>query len=96
MLSAEPPTSTGSGSTVLPAFKQYRESDGRFHFKLVAANGDVLLQSDGFDQGRDAGAWVRRLKTEGAAALAEAPAGWTLGTDRAALDAALSALAADA
>ena len=39
---------------------------------------------------------VKRLKAEGAAALAEAPAGWTLGPDRAALHAALAALAEDA
>ena len=80
----------------LPTFKQYREADGRFHFKLVAAGGELLLQSDGFDSGRDAGAWVKRLKTEGAAALAEAPAGWMHGADRAAVEAALAALAADA
>jgi tryptophanyl-tRNA synthetase len=57
----------------LPSFKQYREGDGRFYFKLQAADGQLLLQSQGFDEGRAAGAWVKRLKTEGAAALAEAP-----------------------
>jgi tryptophanyl-tRNA synthetase len=58
----------------LPTFKQYRESDGRFYFKLVAAGSDtVLLQSHGFGQGREAGLWVGRLRKEGAAALAEAP-----------------------
>ena len=57
----------------LPVFKQYREADGRFYFKLVAADGRVLLQGAGFDSGRDAGQWVARLKTEGASALADAP-----------------------
>jgi tryptophanyl-tRNA synthetase len=56
----------------LPVFKQYREADGRFYFKLAAADGRVLLQSAGFDSGRDAGQWVARLKTD-AAALADAP-----------------------
>ena len=57
-----------------PIFKQYREADGRFYFKLVAADGRVLLQSAAFDAGREAGQWVARLKAEGAAALAVAGA----------------------
>ncbi len=58
----------------LPVFKQYRETDGKFYFKLLSAGGDLLLQSQGFEQGRDAGQWVARLKREGAAALtADAP-----------------------
>jgi tryptophanyl-tRNA synthetase len=57
----------------LPLFKQYREADGLFYFKLNAADGSALLQSQGFAQGREAGQWVARLKKEGAAALAEAP-----------------------
>src|SRR6185436_1052097 len=56
----------------LATFKQYREADGLFYFKLVAPTGDaVLLQSRGFEQGREAGSWVARLKKEGAAALVE-------------------------
>ncbi|MEK8030600.1 tryptophan--tRNA ligase [Ideonella sp. DXS29W] len=57
----------------LPVFKQYREADGRFYFKLSAHDGRVLLQSEAFAGGRDAGEWVKKLKTEGAAALAGAP-----------------------
>ena len=57
----------------LAVFKQYREADGQFYFKLAAADGRVLLQSQAFAGGRDAGNWVKRLKTEGAAALGEAP-----------------------
>ncbi|WP_341678246.1 tryptophan--tRNA ligase [Niveibacterium sp. SC-1] len=56
-----------------PVFKQYREADGRFFFKLNAADGKLLIQSGAFDQGRDAGQWVAKLKREGAAALAGAP-----------------------
>ena len=57
----------------LPVFKQYREADGKFYFKLNAADGQLLLQSTGFASGRDAGQWVARLKREGATALTEAP-----------------------
>jgi len=49
----------------LPVFKQYREADGKFYFKLLAADGALLLQSQAFEQGRDAGQWVARLKREG-------------------------------
>ncbi len=44
-------------------FKQYREADNRFYFKLVY-QGRELLVSDGFESGRDAGQWVGRLKRE--------------------------------
>ncbi len=57
----------------LASFKQYRESDGQFYFKLTAHDGRVLLQSQAFAGGRDAGEWVKKLKTEGAAVLAGAP-----------------------
>ena len=62
-----------AGKSALPVFKQYREADGQFYFKLNAADGTLLLQSQGFAAGRDAGQWVARLKREGAAALGEAP-----------------------
>ena len=58
----------------LPVFKQYREADGRFYFKLLAGDGRLLLQSEGFASGQEAGQWVARLKREGGAALAELPA----------------------
>ena len=54
---------------VLASFKQYREQDGRFYFKLVDATGQVLLQSRGFDSPREAGQAVKRLQTDGAAAF---------------------------
>ncbi|MGM9487259.1 tryptophan--tRNA ligase [Ideonella sp. YS5] len=78
----------------LPVFKQYRESDGRFYFKLSAADGRVLLQSQGFEGGRDAGEWVKRLKTEGAGALAAAPVERGEGVSEAEVAEALSALLA--
>src|SRR5690606_24747220 len=53
-----------SPRAVLPVFKQYRESDGRFHFKLV--EGDrALLVSRGFDSPKDAGQRVAALKRDG-------------------------------
>ncbi|WDS35568.1 tryptophan--tRNA ligase [Pseudoxanthomonas sp.] len=47
----------------LPVFKQYREADGRFYFKLSDAQGNVLVQSRGFDSPRDAGQLVAVLKS---------------------------------
>jgi len=75
----------------VPVFKQYRESDGKFYFKLASADGRVLLQSLAFDTGRDAGQWVTRLKSEAAAALAQAPVTRAPGVS---MDDVLSALAA--
>lgn len=85
-------TTTSPGRTGLPLFKQYRETDGRHFFKLAAADGAVLLQSEGLGDGREAGMWVRRLKTEGGAALPGAPV--RLMTDEATVNAALATLMA--
>jgi tryptophanyl-tRNA synthetase len=57
--------------SMLPVFKQYRESDGKFYFKLATADGRSLLQSGAFDSGREAGQWVAKMKAEGW--LPEAP-----------------------
>jgi len=57
----------------LPVFKQYREADGRFHFKFSAADGTLLLQGGGFAAGRESGQIIKRLKSEGIAALQGAP-----------------------
>ena len=59
-------------TAALPQLKQYREKDGKFYFKLTADSGETLLQSLGFDNPKDAGAWVARFKREGNAALADA------------------------
>ena len=58
-----------AAKAALPAFKQYRESDGQFYFKLTDASGRVLLQSTAFESPRDAGQIVKRLQQEGEAAL---------------------------
>ncbi|XUP37396.1 tryptophan--tRNA ligase (plasmid) [Xanthomonas axonopodis pv. vasculorum] len=51
-----------SEKIALPVFKQYRESDGKFYFKLNDGAGALLLQSDGFASPRDAGQVIARLK----------------------------------
>jgi tryptophanyl-tRNA synthetase len=52
-----------------PGFKQYREADGRFYFKLVHADGRVLVQSEGHASPKDAGQLIAKLKAEGAALM---------------------------
>ena len=93
---AAPVQAAAKAKSALPVFKQYREDDGQFYFKLNAADGGLLLQSRGFAQGREAGQWVSRLKREGAAALAEAPVERAAGLAAGVLEEALDALAAAA
>lgn len=52
-----------------PSFKQYRESDGQFYFKLLDAQGELLLQSRAFASPQEAGRAIGRLQQEGAPAL---------------------------
>jgi tryptophanyl-tRNA synthetase len=78
----------------VPVIKQYREADGQFYFKLTTADGAVLVQSQAYAEGREAGALVKRLKTEGAAALVGAPVNLAEGVSQAEVDAALAALVA--
>jgi tryptophanyl-tRNA synthetase len=90
----DPALVTKAAKVERPLFKQYREGDGQFFFKLVDAQGLLLLQSLGFATPREAGQAIARLKSEGAAALS------TLGEQlqplstagREQLDAALQAL----
>ena len=60
-----------SAKSALPVFKQYRESNGNFYFKLVDAQGRLLLQSAGFASPKDAGAVIGRLQKDGVVALNE-------------------------
>ena len=55
----------------VPTFKQYREKDGRFYFKLLDASGRLLLQSQGFDSPEDAAQTIGMLQKAGLAALTE-------------------------
>ena len=68
-LNAAPVAKQKATKVAVPVFKQYREADGKFHFKLLDAQGQLLLQSLGFDSPRDAGQAIARLQTEGVAAL---------------------------
>jgi tryptophanyl-tRNA synthetase len=52
-----------------PVFKQYRDSDGKFYFKLLGSNGQLLLQSTGFVSPKEAGHCISALQTQGSAAL---------------------------
>ena len=63
-------TTAKAAKAALPSFKQYREADGQFRFKLVDAQGRVLLQSLGFASPKDAGQAIALLQRDGAAALA--------------------------
>ena len=89
---ATPQKTAKAAKVALPSFKQYRENDGKFYFKFVAADGRLLLQSTGFDAPKEAGQAIARLQREGLAALAGqlTPAEGTAETDVAA---ALKALA---
>ena len=60
---------TKAHKVALPSFKQYRESDGQFYFKLVDAQGHLLLQSLGFASPKEAGQAIARLQSERAIAL---------------------------
>jgi tryptophanyl-tRNA synthetase len=57
-------------AAALPSFKQYREGDGLFYFKLLDATGAALIQSRGFATPQEAGRAIAALKQERGAALA--------------------------
>ena len=60
---AAPQKAEPAKSAPTAAFKQYREADGLFYFKLTLTGGRVLLTSKGFASGRDAGQSVAKLKS---------------------------------
>lgn len=76
----------------LPSFKQYREADGQFYFKLQDATGALLLHSVGFASPKDAGQTIAQLKAQGWAATLHAAAPMAAGVDPADVNAALQAL----
>ncbi|HVZ45980.1 MAG TPA: tryptophan--tRNA ligase [Ramlibacter sp.] len=57
------PAKEAKAKAALPQFKQYREADGKFYFKLVDAQGRLLLQSKGFDSPQQAGRRVAELRS---------------------------------
>ncbi|WP_295363617.1 tryptophan--tRNA ligase [Arenimonas sp.] len=68
--------SAAKAKAALPVFKQYREADGRFHFKLVDAGGRELLVSPGFASPREAGQAVAGLKAGAGARAFRGDALW--------------------
>ena len=59
-----------TGKSAGPAFRQYREKDGLFYFKLATPGGAALLQSRGYANPREAAAAIALCKEHGKAALA--------------------------
>ena len=68
---AELLASTKAGRVLLPVFKQYREPDGQFYFKLIGASGQLLLQSKAFASPKAAGQAIADLQARGLTALTE-------------------------
>lgn len=62
-------TSGKAARVALPSFKQYRERDGLFYFKLVDAQGRLLLQSTGLPSPQQAGQCIAQLRSQGTQAL---------------------------
>ena len=58
-----------SEKTAKPGFKQYREADGKFYFKLIAADGKLLLQSRDFATPKEAALAIASLQQQGVSAL---------------------------
>ncbi len=54
-----------------PLFKQYRERDGQFYFKLVDGGGRLLLQSTGFESPKEAAAAIAALQSPSGLAAPE-------------------------
>jgi tryptophanyl-tRNA synthetase len=68
--SGSPQATAKTARAASPSFKQYREQDGQFYFKLVDPQGRVLLQSLGFSSPKDAGLAIAQLQQDDAQALA--------------------------
>ena len=78
--------------TALATFKQYREKDGLFYFKLAAADGQLMIQSPGFAAPKACGAAIAQLQAEGSAALAALGLALESDSSAAQLDDAMAAL----
>ena len=74
-------TTAKTVKVALPVFKQFRESDGQFYFKLQGADGRLLLQSGAFASPKVAGQTIAALQTDGIAALHSSPVPLNQGPD---------------
>ena len=72
-LQTQTDTAAKAAKVALPVFKQYREHDGQFYFKLQSANGGLLLQSGAFASPKVAGQTIAALQADGIAALTSSP-----------------------
>ena len=61
---AAAPQAAKATKAALPSFKQYREKDGQFYFKLMATDGRLLLQSTGFSTPQEAGQTIAQLQKD--------------------------------
>ena len=64
-LQAAVETKAKTDKAALPTFKQYREKDGLFYYKLADAKGRVLLQSRGYASPKHCGEAIAHLKAQG-------------------------------
>ena len=83
-------TTAKTVKVALPVFKQYRESDGQFYFKLQSAEGRLLLQSGAFAAPKVAGQTIAALLAEGIAAMHSSPVALQPGPDVTANDIAMA------
>ena len=93
--SASPARAAQAEKVSLPSFKQYRENDGRFYFKLQDGQGKLLLQSTGFEAPKAAGQAIAQLKQSPEATLNALQGQWAAadGVSTAQIIAALQLLA---
>jgi tryptophanyl-tRNA synthetase len=73
LTSGAAPSIDASGSEVVDAkpivIKNYREKDGRFYFKIHSADGDLLVQSAGFESPKASGLLIAAFKSADAESL---------------------------
>ncbi|MDD5030531.1 MAG: tryptophan--tRNA ligase [Rhodoferax sp.] len=93
-LRAQASANVKAAKMALPLFKQYREKDGQFYFKLQDADGKLLLQSAAYASPKDAAQSIGALQQQGAVALIDLGAQVALaeGASSADVDLALLAL----
>jgi len=71
LASRDPAVARKAAKVARPSFKQYRDSDGLFYFKLLDASGVQLVQSRGFASPQEAGRAIGSLRQQRADALAQ-------------------------
>ncbi|MDP2681179.1 MAG: tryptophan--tRNA ligase [Rhodoferax sp.] len=80
-LQSQSDTTIKVAKVALPVFKQYREPDGQFYFKLLSGDGRLLLQSAAFASPKVAGQTIAALQADGITALHSSPVPLQSGPD---------------